>query len=268
MRIYLVILLIILHPSLYGSSNDMPSWGARSSGLANACVMLPDFWSVFHNQAGLAFLNRIEIGFHHQSGFVKETDRQALALVMPTATGTLASSFSYYGYTHYHESKWGLAYGRLLGEHFAAGIQMDYLSTKISGIYGTASMLTFEAGIMVRIMEQMYLGAHVFNPVQWRTGVYEGKIPVIFRIGAGYGFSESVWISLEMEKQAVKPVMPKLGIEYEPVDRFFIRSGISVNPLMNHFGVGYTWQSLQADIAFGYHHILGYLPDFSLKYAF
>ena len=267
-RIYLIYFLFFCYLPDTIASNDLVPIGARSSGMANAGVMLPDFSSVFHNQAGLAFLESVSIAFHHRSGFVKETDRQALAVFVPTSTGTLASSFSYYGYSHYHETKVGLAYGRYLARNLAAGVQIDYFNTRIAGIYGKADILTFEAGLMYKMMDHLYIGTHVFNPVRMGIGEVEEKIPTVFRLGVGYHFTENVLLCLEAEKDLEKEMVPRIGIEYQPVGSFFIRSGMSANPVMNFFGLGYAWKSFHADVAFSYHQILGYLPDFSFRYEF
>ncbi len=266
--LYLIFLLVSGYIPHIIASNDLVTIGARSAGMANAGVMLSDFSSVFNNQAGLAFLRSVSVGFHHRSGFVREMDRQALGMVIPTSTGTLASSFSYYGYAHYHETKVGLAYGRFLAKNLAAGIQIDYFNTRITGIYGRADVLTFEAGMMYRVSEQLYVGSHVFNPVRMGIGETEEKIPTVFRLGVGYYFTDNVLVCLETGKDLEKQVVPKVGLEYQPLGRVFLRTGISANPVMNFFGLGYSWQSFHVDVAFSYHQVLGYLPDFSLRYEF
>ena len=267
-RISFLFLLIFWYLANTIASNDLVSIGARSAGMANAGVMIPDFSSVFNNQAGLAFLKSVSIGFNHRGGFVKEMDRQALALVVPTSTGTLATSFSYYGYAHYHETKVGLAYGKLLAKNLAAGVQIDYFNTRITGIYGKADVLTFEAGLMFKVTDHLYAGSHVFNPVRVGIGEVEEKIPTVFRIGFGYQFTEDVLVCIESEKDLERDVVPRVGLEYQPLSGFFIRTGMSMNPVMNFFGLGYSWKSFHADVAYSYHQILGYLPDFSLKYEF
>lgn len=266
--IYLLYLLIVWYIPNTIASDELVPIGARSAGMANAGVMLPDFSSVFHNQAGLAFLESFSVGFHHKSGFVKEMDRQAMAVLIPTSTGTLASSFSCYGYSHYHETKLGLAFGKFLAKDMAAGIQIDYFNTKITGIYGRADILTFEAGLMFKMMDHLYIGTHVFNPARVGIGEVKENIPTVFRLGVGYRFTEDVLFCLEGEKDMERALIPRVGLEYQPVIGFFIRTGMSVNPVMNFFGLGYSWESFRADMAFSYHQILGYMPDFSLRYEF
>ena len=230
--------------------------------------MLTDFWSFHHNQSGLAFVKDFSAGFYHQSGFISEMDYQAIGLLVPVSSGALAGSFSYYGYEHYHQTKAGIAYGRYLAKNLAAGIQIDYFHTRIAGIYGSDHLLTFEAGLHLRINERCVAGAHVFNPVRQGMGQYDEKISVVIRLGAGYDFSDRLLLCIEAEKDMEKPLVPKLALEYELVPFFHLRTGISLNPVQNAFGMGYTWNDLQADVAFLFHPLLGNIPNFSLTYAF
>lgn len=251
-----------------GAVNDNHPAGGRSAGLAHASVMLSDFWCFHHNQGGLPYVRDLMVGFHHQAGFVREMAHQTLAVIVPTPSGSLAGSFSYYGFEHYHQTKTGLAYGRYLANNLTAGIQLDYFYTRITGIYGRQRLLTFEAGMQYRVNEKWRLGVHLFNPVPQKRGRYEEPTPRIFRLGAACQFSENLLFCLEAEKDAEQEMIPKMAIEYELVPLLNLRTGIALYPFLNYFGVGYSWQGLQADLAFSFHPALGHVPNFSLTYAF
>ena len=149
-----------------------------------------------------------------------------------------------------------------------AGIQIDYFQTSITGVYGRAHQVTFEAGLLLQISENCRAAAHVFNPVRQGVGQDEEKIPTLFRLGAGYLISESLLLCIEAEKDLERPLTPKAAMEYELVPLLFLRTGVSLNPLQHSFGVGYTWKDLQVDAAFSFHPLLGSVPNFSLTYAF
>ncbi|MFN5370782.1 MAG: hypothetical protein ACK5B6_04895 [Bacteroidia bacterium] len=58
--------------------------GARSAGLAHASVTLGDVWSVFHNPAGIASLQRISAGVYYENRFgLPETGLRAGAVALP-----------------------------------------------------------------------------------------------------------------------------------------------------------------------------------------
>ena len=47
-----------------------------------------------------------------------------------------------------------------------------------------------------------------------------------------------------------------------------LRTGFSTNPSQNTFGIGYTLNNIQFDIAVKRHQILGYSPQFSVSSSF
>jgi hypothetical protein len=94
--------------------------------MANASVMIPDIWSVAHNQAGLGFLSNTQFSFHYENKFmIPQYGLNALALAIPTRSGTLGFSFYYFGYSKYHEMKSSLAYGKRFGENFSQSLGLD-----------------------------------------------------------------------------------------------------------------------------------------------
>ncbi len=242
--------------------------GARSWALARASVMLVDFWCITHNQGGLGWLERPVVGFTHQSGYIPETDHQILGVALPCFAGCIGGSLSLYGYEHYQQYKAAIAYGRYLSPKLAGGIQIDYYHTRISGVYGQDHRVTFEAGLLLRANDQLVLGAHLFNPVSQTWGRYQEPLPVIIRLGAGIHFSRPLQLLVEVEKQPGQVAIPKMGFEYAFSRFFFLRTGVSLNPTLHCFGIGYHTRHLQADMAYAFHPVLGGMPHLSMAYAF
>ena len=252
------------------AANDNYTLGSRSAGLANATVMLPHLWSVHHNQAGLAFLNKISLGFHHENKFIRpQLSLKSFAAVIPTKPGTMGFSYSYFGCSLYHETKIGLSFGKALGKSFAAGIQLDYLHTFIAEEYGNQGNLAVEAGILAMPFKNLFIGAHVFNPTRTKISSYnEERVPTIIRAGIGYKFAGKIFIGIETEKELESRPIYKSGIEFMFLENLFIRTGISTNPTQNTFGIGYSYKGIKADLAFTYHQQLGLTPHFSLMFSF
>jgi len=71
-----------------------------------------------------------------------------------------------------------------------------------------------------------------------------------------------------VEKRSRSAPMLKAALEYELTPCFCLRSGLSLDPLLHCFGLGYAWSSFQADLAFSFHPLLGRLSNFSLSYVF
>ncbi len=265
-----IILLLILIPiSLFSSNGDGPI-GPRSAALGHASSCLFDVWSTRNNQGSLGFVRKAEVGaFYENRFFVKELTQTGFAVAMPVKKGTFGLSYSSLGYKLYRESQATLSYGMKLSENISAGIGFDYLNTKIGDIYGQANAFTGSIGLTAKILPQMVISSHVYNPFRAKITNYNNeKVPTIFKFGAQYIFSKKVFLIAEAEKTSAKKLNLKAGIEYNPSDLIYIRVGGSSYPTQASFGLGVNYNGLKIDMTTSYHTILGFSPQIGLSYAF
>jgi hypothetical protein len=243
--------------------------GARSLGLSNAVVSIPDVWGTFHNQATLATLNNFSAGVFYESRFmVDELSHTAGTLVIPAKPGTFGVSFSQFGKGTFAAHQLGLAFARMLGKKMAASVQFDYFSAHFPENERAHGFATFEAGVLFKASEQISLGVHLFNPVQAGIKTSSGvqKMPAIARIGGHYQFPEMVLIAFEAEQQFNGPLLVKSGIEFMPVKNLALRFGVSGKPVNYTAGIGYRTGKIITDIGFGYHGNLGVTPSISIQF--
>jgi hypothetical protein len=243
---------------------------AREIGLAGASVSFSDIWSQYSNQAGLAYLENMAVGLSYQNAFfVKELATNSVAFALPTKTGTFGLNYYYFGYTKYNESKIALAYAKSLGKKISVGIQLDYFITYIEGEFGTVGVPAGEIGILTNPIENLYIGAHVFNVWNARfNSTAETYLPIIFKLGASYKLYQKALLSVEFEKDMDYSVIIKTGVEFEILKKVFLRAGVSTEPTTFSFGLGYALNSFKLDIAFSKHEVLDYSPSISLRYFF
>ncbi|MBA2422222.1 MAG: hypothetical protein H0V61_03250 [Chitinophagales bacterium] len=270
MKKYIPILFCLSHFLSFAcfAGNEPHSIGARSNALGNASITLSDPFSVFNNQAALAYINEISIGLYSERRFLlKELSYNAAGIIFPTKSGVFGFSANYYGFDLYNEKKIGLAYSRLFTEKIAAGIQLDYLGTSISE-YGNASAFTFEAGLMMKINDKISTGVHVFNPVRVNTGFADEKIPTTIRLGLSFMPGNKVLLAVETKKNIQDPAQLCLGLEYRVVDALHLRAGIETNPSVYSFGIGINIKQLKIDASTRYHALLGASPQISVSYLF
>ena len=264
----LILLLFIFsfyYNSLYAIQESKIEAG-KSAAMANTSVTLMDVWSIYHNQAGLGYLENISIGAFHQSGFIQEQNLQGISIALPTKTGTIGASYSYYGFSQYSEMQVGLAFGRSFTKYFAVGLQINYLHTQIAGNYGSANSVNFEIGILSQPIDNLFIGAHVYNPSRSKMG--EEQIPTIFKLGVSYLFSEKVFFGIETEKDLDHEAIFKAGIDYKLIDFVSLQAGISTNPSRYSFGIGFHLKTINAHVGFLNHQTLGFTPSFTLSYGF
>ncbi|MBL7937596.1 MAG: hypothetical protein JNM51_17465 [Bacteroidia bacterium] len=261
--------LLFIAVNLYASNGEGPI-GARSSSLGHASSCLYDLWSARNNQGSLGFVRQNEVGaFYENRFFVKELTHSGFAIVSPIKKGTFGFVYSSLGYKLYRESQATLSYGMKLNESISAGIAVDYLNTKIADIYGQAHAVTGSIGLTAKLLPQVVVSTHIYNPFRAKITNYNNeKIPTIFKLGAQYIFSSKVFIIAEAEKTSAQKINIKSGIEYKPSSLIYIRAGGSSYPSQAAFGIGVNYNGLKIDLSSSYHSILGLSPQIGLSYAF
>ena len=258
--------------NVYPANDNYPA-GTRFSAMGNVGVTCPDLWSVSHNQAGLGLYNHLSVGFHHENKFaLSEFSMNSAAFTLPTLTGTFGLSYTYFGYSSYHESKIGLGFGKSLNRWLSAGLQFNYLNTYVADETGNLNGMTIEAGIIAKPLQNFSIGFHIYNPTgaSFTALSEKERIPVIVNLGLGYEYDEKLFIGIEALKDLeMTQVYLKTGIEYKLIQHIYIRTGLIISELINHsFGFGFEIKKIRADIAFSYQQIIGYTPHFSVQYNF
>lgn len=263
------LLLLVLCPFYLFSSNGDGPIGVRSAALGHASSCLFDVWSARNNQGSLGFVRKSEVGaFYENRFFVKELTQSGFAAAIAIKKGTFGLSYSSLGYKLYRESHMTLSYGMKLTDNISAGIGFDYLNTRIADIYGKANAITGSVGLTAKILPQVVISSHVFNPFRAKITNYNNeKIPTIFKFGAQYIFSKKVSIVAEAEKTSAQKLNMKGGIEYNPSSLIYLRVGGSSYPTQASFGVGVNYNGLKIDMCTSYHSILGLSPQIGLSYT-
>jgi len=260
-------ILLLLFIQNINAAENYPA-GARALALSNALVSISDTWSTFHNQAGLAGMGNFSAGFFYESHFmVDELSHVAGSLVIPVKAGTFGISFSQFGKGTYKEHKVGLAFAKKLTKKLSAAIQLDYLSEMYPENKSATGFATFEAGAVFAATNNLFFGAHIFNPIQGGIKTPEGlqKMPAVLSVGGHYQFQKMVLLILETEKDTKNPLVVRSGLEFSPVKNFVLRFGVSGKPVSYSAGIGFQTGKITTDIGFGYHENLGVTPAVSIQ---
>jgi hypothetical protein len=262
-------LLSLIHLNIWADNGNYPA-GARSAALSNASVTLHDAWGTFNNQACLAYISKPTVGFYFENRFlVKEFSMQAGTFALPFKPGTIAACYRYFGYSKYYEAKFGLAYSRKFTEHFAVGVQIDYLQTHMAEGYGNYNAVSAEVGLLARPLKNLSIGFHLYNPTRTRNDDLFGQsVPTVARLGFSYSFEEKAMLLLETEKDLHQKPIYKGGLEVKAIDKLYLRGGFSSGYEQYSFGLGYKFRKLLVDMAFTRHYYLGFTPHVSLSYEF
>lgn len=242
--------------------------GSRAAAMGYSVTAFNDPWSLFYNQAGLSYVENPWIGIHHENRFLSpDLNFSAIGGILPVRVGALGLSVKRLGFSQFSQSKLALAYGMKLAPTLSAGIQLNAHHVYIAGEYGSALVLSAEGGILYSPTENLAIGFHVVNPTRSKI-IEDQRIPTVFNLGLAYQLSDMVLIAPGVESNLGANTSFKLGIEFIPIKGLSFRAGMASEPSLFSLGVGYQISSLQMDIAFTRHEILGYTPHFSVSYRF
>jgi hypothetical protein len=260
-------LLLILNNQFLFAQPNLPM-GARANSMSNAMVAVVDPWSFHHNPGALGFQKTVAGGICYENRFLlKELQSQGAVYVQPLKKGVLSVGAQLYGFELYRTTRAGLGYSMLLAENFSVGVQMNYLGLQLREQYGSLHTLTAELGLLYNISENWRIGASVFNLGRTKLAEYQNeRFGTTMRLGTSYNLSSKVLLALEAEKNINYPLRAKIGLEYQPLSKFFIRGGLNTAPFEGTFGFGYKFKPLQLDLGSSYHQVLGWSPHFSLTF--
>lgn len=263
-------MLALLCPLLAWANNENDPAGARPAAMANAALSFTDVWSLYHNQAGIAYLDGPTAGVFYESRFLmREFAFSGLAAAMPLGNGAVGLSYTGFGFSVYQENKVGLAYAQKLAKTFSASVQLNYHNTRINTDgYGSRSNVTAELGVRMDVSKKVVIAAHLYNPLRAKMNDFNNeRLPTVLRLGGAYRISDDLLLAIETEKDIEQEPLFRGGIEYRPADILFLRVGASNQPGLLAFGFGFAFDAWRFDIATSYHNLLGYSPQASLTYA-
>ena len=264
MRSFLFSILLVLF-YLHGFSQNKD---AQTNALGGCGLTQTTVWSNFSNQAGLANISKFTFGLGSENQFLlSELNRHTVACAIPVNGGAIGINLDYFGFDLYNKTKIGLAFGKQLSKSFNIGVQLDYLGAYIQEGTNSLHNFTFEIGIQKHLSKELLLGAHIFNPTTVKLTEDE-NIPSLFRIGLRYDANQKVSVFTEGSLESEQNGNLHLGIEYKIINELALRTGFSTNPAKNSFGIGYSLNKIQIDIAVNKHPILGYSPQISVSSTF
>lgn len=231
--------------------------GSRSAALGRCSVALCDFWSIQNNPAGIASYDNISIGISYENRFLlNELSYKNIAFLNPLKIGVIGISASQFGFRNYNENVISLAFAREFAPFLKIGLKLDYLFFRYSNEYDNIHSATFEIGISSQITENILIATYIFNPINVK--IHENnKVPVIMRIGFSYYVNNDFMIISEIEENFEDNLTFRIGLEYIPIKKIFIRTGLQLNPALFTFGLGYNHKRYEIDISAQMSNILG-----------
>lgn len=219
----------------------------------------------------MALVKKLSVGVNYEERFgMSPLSTKSIAVLYPSRLGVLGGGMDYFGYALYHEMKFGLAYARIITSHLRAGLKLDFFQTAFGDHYGSDNNVTFELGMQYDISRNFTWGAYIFNPIpKTRSSEIYFKLPLIYRFGISYRFSNNLLVTTELEKNSdLSFFQIRAGVEYMVQNRYFFRMGMGNRQEIFATGFGYKLNGFSLDLAAVVHETLGISPQVSMIYSF
>jgi hypothetical protein len=262
--------LLVCLPLLIEAQNIPFSTGASDAATGNSSLAVSRVWSVNNNQGGLGELENPEVGLYYTNRFMlKELGLQSLVVAYPTKIGNWGASVDYFGYSEQSEMQLGLAYAKKLNKYISLGLKFNFLQYQQAEVYGNTHAIVAEFGIVSNPYENIYVGAHVYNPSRskFNTAI-EKYAPTIFNLGIAYRPDPMICLTAQVDKAIEYDLVYKAGVEMTLKESLYLRAGINIQPNAYYLGLGYYFKNIKFDFAFSYQQTLGVSPASSLSYEF
>jgi long-subunit fatty acid transport protein len=267
----IVSVVFLFYSLVAASQSDNFLSGGYSKAMGDASATVSDVWSVFNNQAALAFVKNSSLGVYAENKFgIQELNSGAIAFTMPTKK---AGNFglSYYGFNNssfFMKQKFGFAYALRLTKKMSAGIGVNYMRTQISDA-STDNSLFGEIGVLYYVGERTAVAAHILNPSAQDFQEYPNeKIPTVMRLGFAHQFTNKVYTTIEVETGSFSKYIFKGGISYDLNEVFAIQLGFKSLPVTNSFGLQIKTKKLIFNLSLQYMQVLDASPGISANYLF
>lgn len=271
-QLYFTLLFILSTFSLKAGIDPVPGYGGRAIGLGYAYVGVGgDFWSMFHNPAGIANVDRLEMGLFVEQRFgLSELTYGSGGLILPMAgKNALGLQVGSFGFDAYRENQIGISYGTGLLDIVRLGARVNYGNLSIAGL-GSANAFMVDIGMQVDVSPEISLGFSAINVNRPKieSESYSEPMPSVLTLGIAFTPSENVMLVLDAQKDVDHPTSIRAGVEYKIIPKLTARIGMATEALRITGGLGLNLSNAQIDLAFSYHETLGLSPHISVNYAF
>jgi hypothetical protein len=269
MKKYVLLLSIALSNTLAATDFYFPA-GASSGAVAHASVANDGFWSVLNNPSYTAFSKSPGFGVNYESRFgLKELSVRTIGFIHPLESGTLFSSFQHYGYSVYHEMRFGFGYSRAFGDNVGAAVQFNLLSFRPDP--ETKELYSFSADVSLyaRLTDKLNLGFNLINiPSSKFKDDASTQVPVMYRLGLSWKISDSFHVLTEIAGDNGEKPNVSGGIRYEMIRDFNFYTGVATNPVAVSAGIMYSKWNLHPGISCSIVRQIGKIWHCSLNYDF
>ena len=239
------------------------------SGIGGQSVVSKSAEAFQGNASNLASIKNSTLSFNGESRFVGSgiAGSSILAGIKLGPYNGLGLSTVYYGLAEYNQLNLMAGYGMYLSKQIAIGTSGGMVHfNNPSGDKTTLGMISF--GIQYQVFANLHLGVSYQRLLAHHS--LQGKTAGnALLIGTRYSLSTLVSVYTEIEKDRFSKANIKAGIEYQMMNSFIIRTGVTSYPQSFSSGMGVALNSLiYLDTSFSFYQSIGFTPALGIKFHF
>lgn len=223
--------------------------------MANASACIGDEWSLFNNPGGVAAIKRSSASFsYHARPQLPGANRMAAVVLTPAGSGTASVGVYRMGSALYNEQLITWAFSNTLGLA-SLGVKINYVQYNAEG-FGRKGVATVSLGGIASLTPDFKIGAYITNVNQAKLSGEE-RVPTMLAAGMSFRPGDNIIVATEIEKDIHYDPTVKAAVEYLPLKKISIRSGINLYPQALFFGFGFNTKDVRIDYAMDYYHAAG-----------
>ncbi len=249
-------------------SNIIPS----SNAIAQTSVADTRNWTAFNNPAMLGYAEQCEAGIEFENRYlISQLSTKTAQFALPSSLINTGLSFSYFGYSLYHEMLVGAGFSRNFSDKFAMGMQFNYYTAYFTASNSYHGAFLPQFGLSVKLTSNFSLGFHSFNPVQAniKTEYVTKRIPSIFSLGTEYFFLPELTWRTQIDKELSSDYRFATGFDYQMLQSFRIKLGAyGSDYFVPCLGAGFKTGAFLVDLNCESHPLLGLNTIAAIKYRF
>lgn len=260
----------LLLPFFQLLSAQIPNIIPSPVSIARTSVADINSWTAFNNPSSLGYVESIYVAAAFENRYMlKELSTKNVQAGFSTKHINIGGSFSYFGYSLYHEMLAGVDLARNFSDKFALGIGFDYYWAYFSADNEYHGALLGRVGLSVHLNSNFILGFNAFNPFQnnIKTDYVTKRVPSIFSLGTSYSFSpEFVWRT-QIEKEISSNYCFSTGFEYRMLEFINVKlGGYYLANFIPCLGFGLAFSDYSADLNCELNPLLGLTMQCTLRY--
>ncbi len=194
-------------------------------------------------------------------------DQIAFGAIQPFKFGNIGIAVFRFGDQLFNEQVITAGFGNKIG-FVRLGGRISYYQMHIEE-YGNAGSVFFDFGGIVELIPKLDFGAYISNfTMSSLNNAEKSPLPVVLKIGVSYIPVDELRVNFDLYKEINFEANVRVGVEYEIVKQFALRTGINTNPFKAFFGAGLYLGRFSIDYALTSHEFLGISHQASISYRY